>query len=243
MLTTWPSPDSRRAGSRARVIRSVPRTLVSHMVRQVSSPASSMRSRPRAPPALFTSRWTTAGSSWTKAATLCASVTSSGSAVAPSGPATSRRRSRRRAPTQSSNPACARARAVAAPIPELAPVTTAVFPSLMQSSPCGQSPLHLGRGTEIGHRTGGALGFARLAESASMALEQVRPGGPVLARQKRQEIALDLFRIGLLGQAEPPREPLDVGVDRDPLVLAEGVAEDRVGGLPPDAGELHEGLH
>ncbi len=79
-------------------MRSVPRTLVSHIVVQVSSVALSMRSSPSAPPALLTSRCRGDGSAATNAATLSASVTSSGSAVPPQEVATSRSRSSRRAP-------------------------------------------------------------------------------------------------------------------------------------------------
>jgi hypothetical protein len=60
------------------------------------------------------------------ASTLARSRTSSAIARAPIGAATSRRRSMRRAPMITSKPASARRIAVAAPMPLLAPVTTAV---------------------------------------------------------------------------------------------------------------------
>src|SRR5579884_2050567 len=81
-------------------------------------------SRPSAPPALLTSTFTR-GIAAQNASTLCRSVTSSGRYSASSGPATSRSRSRRRAPSTRANPAACSAAAVAAPIPLLAPVMTA----------------------------------------------------------------------------------------------------------------------
>ena len=53
---------------------------------------------------------------------------------------------------------------------------------------------------------------------------------------------LDLHRVGVHGQAEAPAEPADVRVDRD-AGDGEGVAEDHVGRLAADAGQLHQLLH
>ena len=55
IITTWPSPLASRAGSRPRVVRTVPSTLVSNIHCQSASDDDSMGSRPTAPPALFTS--------------------------------------------------------------------------------------------------------------------------------------------------------------------------------------------
>src|SRR5581483_8247481 len=90
-----------------------------------SSSASATGSRPRAPPALLTS--TAHSGTWAaNASTDAVSVTSNASGRAPRGPATSRNRSIRRAPTTTSKPSFTRRAAVAAPMPLLAPVTTAV---------------------------------------------------------------------------------------------------------------------
>ena len=91
---------------------------------QSASSASAMGSRPRAPPALLTSR-EQSGICAQNASTEAGSVTSRVRARAPSGSATARSRSRRRAPTTTSNPSAASRVAVAAPMPELAPVMTA----------------------------------------------------------------------------------------------------------------------
>jgi hypothetical protein len=53
---------------------------------------------------------------------------------------------------------------------------------------------------------------------------------------------LGLDRIGLLGPAETPDQPAEVGVHGD-AGDAEGVAEDHVGGLATHAGELDQVLH
>src|SRR5579872_5148239 len=128
MLTMTPSPEATSLGRRARVMRSVPITLVSHIWRHLPSSASVSGSRPSAPPALFTSTRHEATAAQ-KPSTDPASATSSASGHAPgSSAARASRRSRRRAPSTTSNPAAARARAVAAPMPLEAPVTTAVPP-------------------------------------------------------------------------------------------------------------------
>src|SRR5712691_2317483 len=128
--TTCPSPEASSAGRNAFVTRTVPRKFSSYIRRQASSSASAIVSLPNAPPALFTST-RTSGTWDANAATEPGSVTSSGSARAepPSRsmePATSSRRSSRRAPRTTANPSAASDRAVAAPIPEEAPVTIAV---------------------------------------------------------------------------------------------------------------------
>ncbi len=95
--TTWPSPDSIRRGSRARVIRIVPSTFVSYIVRHSSSSASPTGSSPRAPPALLTS--TSQAGTWAaNSATDSGSVTSSAIASPPISAASSCSRSSRRAP-------------------------------------------------------------------------------------------------------------------------------------------------
>src|SRR6266508_730952 len=129
-----PRPSS-MCGRQSRVMRVSPSTLVSSMTRSSSSSASRIVLRPRASPALFTSkssRPSRLDASATNFLQLSASVTSSGAKKwsSPGSSATSSSiRSTRRAPSASRAPAPARARAVAAPIPLEAPVTTAVLPS------------------------------------------------------------------------------------------------------------------
>ena len=108
-------------------MRMVPSTLVSYIVCHFCSSALATGSSPRAPPALLTSsrQGPTAPQN---ASTDARSVTSRGKARAsdPSCDASASRRSTRRAPMTTSNPAATSASAVAAPMPLEAPVTTAV---------------------------------------------------------------------------------------------------------------------
>ncbi len=129
-MTTWPSPEATSAGSRARVIRSVPSTFVSNIQRHASTSASATGSSPFAPPALLTST-RQSGTAATKASTESWSVTSRRSAVPSTSAATAAQRSTLRAPSTTAKPDAASARAVAAPMPELAPVTTATGRSVI----------------------------------------------------------------------------------------------------------------
>src|SRR5581483_996425 len=127
MVMTWPSPEATSRGSRARVMRRTPRTLLSYIVRHFSSSACAIGSRPSAPPALLTSSRQPSTCAQ-NCSTAAGSVTSRGRARAraPMADATASRRSTRRAPSTTSKPSAARRRAAAAPIPLDAPVTTAV---------------------------------------------------------------------------------------------------------------------
>src|SRR6202162_5641531 len=127
MLTTCPCLALRRSRIAARVIHIKPSTLPFHMPTQSSSTAFSIGARPRAPPALLTStsiRPNLFDTSPTKDSMLALLVTSS-SIARPSSPATRLRRSRRRAPTTIWKPRRPSATAVAAPMPDEAPVMTA----------------------------------------------------------------------------------------------------------------------
>jgi hypothetical protein len=65
-------------------------------------------------------------------------------------------------------------------------------------------------------------------------------GLPRVLRQHRHEIALDLHRVGLAGEAEPRRQPRHVGVDDHADGGAERRRQDHVGGLAGDAGQGHQ---
>src|SRR5829696_9607243 len=125
----WARGAARSRGRKPRVTRSRPTTLVSSMVCQSWSRPSATGSRPRAVPALLTSRsawpWRSATAA-TKASTEAGSVTSRGRVVAPTSSASGSRRSVRRAPATTWKPARASWRVLAAPIPLDAPVTTAI---------------------------------------------------------------------------------------------------------------------
>jgi hypothetical protein len=108
--------------------------LVSYIERHFSSSAWATGSTPSAPPALLTST-ESSGTVSASSATEWGSVTSSRIARPPISFASSSRRSSRRAAATTSNPALARARAVAAPIPLLAPVMTATSPLAFTHGP------------------------------------------------------------------------------------------------------------
>jgi hypothetical protein len=69
----------------------------------------------------------------------------------------------------------------------------------------------------------------------------VREQPPVGARHDPLEIALDLHRVVVAGEAEALRKAADVRVDHDPLWLAELGCDD-VGGLAGDPGKADEVL-
>src|SRR6266705_1424624 len=144
-VTTMCPPEPRSsAGSRACVTRSTPSTLMSYMACQSAGSAVETGSAPSAPPALLTSTATSSSESASDA-TEAGEVTSSGTARMPGvDAAKASSRSSRRAAATTEYPSAARRRAVAAPIPLLAPVTTAVPRSgmvtiLPTSPPAGMS--------------------------------------------------------------------------------------------------------
>lgn len=114
--------------------RMTPSTLVSHMARQLSSSASAIDSIPKAPPALFT-RTPHSGTALASAVTASGSVTSQATERPPISSARASIRSARRAAQITSKPSAASRRAVAAPMPLLAPVTTATVCAMAASLP------------------------------------------------------------------------------------------------------------
>src|SRR5215213_245645 len=121
-----PSPLARRAGSSAWVTRSRPSTLTSYIQRHSSGSASATGDIPNAPPASLTSTCSESPTASANPATDSGEVTSQVTAVPPISRASSSIRSVRRAAHTTAYPSWASARAVAAPIPLEAPVTTAV---------------------------------------------------------------------------------------------------------------------
>src|SRR4051794_12578061 len=122
-----PSPPATSAGSSARVTCRRPITFTSYIRRQSSASACATGSAPKAPPALLTSRLRVSPTLPASPATDAGSVTSQVTGVPPISAASSSTRSARRAAQNTWNPASASFRAVAAPMPLLAPVTTAVL--------------------------------------------------------------------------------------------------------------------
>src|SRR5579883_508921 len=64
-------------------------------------------------------------------------------------------------------------------------------------------------------RAFGAAGIARQAESAPVQDDLVRKENPFLFRNGLHQVLLDVFRIAVLRQVEPLRDPLNMGVDDD----------------------------
>src|SRR5712692_1383623 len=79
----------------------------------------------------------------------------------------------------------------------------------------------------------------READTAAVPDQKVREAAPVLTRHELHQVALDLHRILLLGEAEPLREPAHVRVDHDALRLAD-LCRHHVGRLTRYAGEPDE---
>src|SRR5438067_4832517 len=179
MMTTWPASERLRAGRNARVARIVPRTFTSYIQRQSSSDASSMGSRPFAPPALFT-RTRQPPTKAAKTSTEARSVTSSLQARPPISSARASRRSMRLAPTTTSKPREASTRAVARPIPEDAPVTAAT----PRSDPIGAELSRGGYPAERVQRRNGpcraSIDADQGAPGAPLPTEGPRPAGPGL---------------------------------------------------------------
>src|SRR3954453_5822539 len=124
MSTMCPSPLAISAGNSAFVTRTTPSTLTSYIHCQSSMLASAIGSTPSAPPALFTST-RQPGTASASAATDSSSRTSRATAWPSISFASASSRSTRRAAQTTSKPSVASLRAVASPIPLLAPVTTA----------------------------------------------------------------------------------------------------------------------
>src|SRR4051794_12759849 len=112
------------AGINALVTRTTPSTLTSYIHCQSSMLVSAIGSRPSAPPALLTST-RHSGVASASAATDASSRTSTATARPSISLASASSRSSRRAAQTTSKPSAASLRAVASPIPLLAPVTTA----------------------------------------------------------------------------------------------------------------------
>lgn len=76
-----------------------------------------------------------------------------------------------------------------------------------------------------------------------MGNELVSEPNPIFFGPDPQQILLDLLGRALARETEPPREPMDVGIDDESGPNAEGRAEHDVGGLPGDAREREQILH
>ena len=90
-----------------------------------------------------------------------------------------------------------------------------------------------------GERAGAAGGLAGVAHPPAVEDHLVRHDRPVALGHQRADGVLDLDRILLRRPAPAAHEPAEVRVDGDAGDV-ERVAEDHVGGLAPDAGQLDQ---
>lgn len=88
-----------------------------------------------------------------------------------------------------------------------------------------------------------AVWFAGFADASAVEDQEVREDGPVSFRDDFQQVFLYLLGVFVCREAEPVREPPDVGIHNDSFIYAESVPEDDVGGLASDAGEGGEFRH
>ena len=87
-----------------------------------------------------------------------------------------------------------------------------------------------------------AIRLARQAHPAPVEDQAQAQVAPLLGRHHRADLGLDLDRVGLTGEPDPPRQAGHVGVDRKAR-QPETNAKDDVGGLAPDPGQRHQVLH
>ena len=80
---------------------------------------------------------------------------------------------------------------------------------------------------------------SRIADAAAVPDEEMGEARPVRAWHDALQVALDLHGVLVSRQAKSLRKPAHVGIDDDPLRVAE-LGGDDVGGLARDAGQLHE---
>src|SRR5687768_9985475 len=97
--------------------------------------------------------------------------------------------------------------------------------------------------TDLGDDALVAFRRSRVANSSAVKDENVRNIRPFVARKERHQLALDLYRILLLRQAEADAEPSHVGIDDDSLASSECVSKNDIGGFPSDTGKLDQLLH
>ena len=67
--------------------------------------------------------------------------------------------------------------------------------------------------------------------------EPVTPVCPMLARHELHQIALDFFRVFLVSQAKPLRQPDDMRVHDDAIVFPKRVAQHNIRRLAAYAGQ------
>ena len=73
--------------------------------------------------------------------------------------------------------------------------------------------------------------------------EPVTEQRPLRLRHEGHQFRLDFLRRLLFCQAQPLRQPRDVGVHDDADIDSEGIAQNNVGRLAPDAIQLRQLLH
>jgi hypothetical protein len=99
----------------------------------------------------------------------------------------------------------------------------------------------VGPGAEPSHGAHGARRLSSNADAAPVEDQQVRRLRQPVDGQDLDELLVDVVRIVRPGQAQPLRDPEDVGIDGERLA-PEGVAQHDVGRLQPNARQCHERL-
>src|ERR1700682_45287 len=104
-----------------------------------------------------------------------------------------------------------------------------------QGPPPGFGP-HGRGGTEVVQHTLRATWGPGDADSAPMQDQPQAAPRPFRRWDQLRDVGFDLDGVGALGQPKAPREPLDVGIDREAR-HAEGDTEYDIGGLAADPGQ------
>lgn len=86
-----------------------------------------------------------------------------------------------------------------------------------------------------------ALRFSGRATTSSMPDQPVTEHRPLFLWNKFLEIPFNFFRSRCFGEAQSIGKSLYVGVDNDPFVDAECIAEHDIGGLSTDTSQFDKG--
>lgn len=97
--------------------------------------------------------------------------------------------------------------------------------------------------TDVFERTFGTLWIASDTDGASVMDYLVREKDPVVVGDDFHQVLLDSRRIVVLGQFEPARNAMNVGVDDDAISDSEPGAEYDIGCLSRSAGNAEQFVH
>lgn len=95
--------------------------------------------------------------------------------------------------------------------------------------------LHAGRWAKVGQETGLATWLPSITDATAMPDEKMGQHGPLLPRERRDEILLDLFGRLFFRETHEPGKTLDMGINDHTFVDAKRVAQHDIRSLPSDA--------